>query len=327
VPRLTGRLARTAAWAAATGAAAWLWRHATAPAAGAWRPGAGDRRHAGPLAVRVAGDAGPIFLLLHGLAGSGEIFGAGYDALAARGRVVVPDLLGFGRSMDHDRLDFGLDAHLEALDQMAEALGLADGPWVVGGHSMGGLLGLHWAARHPARVERVVTWGMPLYRDDFEAARHIRGMGTMARLFAMETPLARRACAWMCEHRGTAAWVAIALNPGRPVTVARHGVLHTWPSYLGGMNGVILHGGWEEPLRRLDAAGVPVVLAAGARDRVPVPGRAVELAARYPMVQVARHPTADHDLPLTDPAWCVRLLRYRATGRRGSADHSYHEPS
>ncbi len=88
-----------------------------------WRPGTGTPRRLGPLSVRVAGEGPRRFVLLHGLAGSGEAFGAAYDQLADHGQLAVPDLLGFGRSMDLDRHDFGLDAHLDALDAMLEALG------------------------------------------------------------------------------------------------------------------------------------------------------------------------------------------------------------
>ena len=64
-----------------------------------------------------------------------------------------------------------------------------------------------------------------------------------------------------------------------------------------------------DALRRLDTAGVPVVLAAGRRDRVPVPGLADQLAARHPRVRVVQHPAAGHDLPLSDPDWCVRSVQ------------------
>ena len=46
----------------------------------------------------------------------GDIFGAGFDRLAERHRVVVPDLLGFGRSLDEARTAFSVEAHLDALD-------------------------------------------------------------------------------------------------------------------------------------------------------------------------------------------------------------------
>lgn len=60
----------------------------------------GPVRHAGPLQVRVlgAGETVVLLLLLHGMIGAGNSFGAVYDALAEHATVVVPDLLGFGGS-------------------------------------------------------------------------------------------------------------------------------------------------------------------------------------------------------------------------------------
>jgi len=299
---------RGAAWGGGLAASAWLVTHLWSPAVRTWRPGTGTYRRLGPLSVRVAGEGPRLFVLLHGLAGSGEAFGAAYDQLADHGRLAVPDLMGFGRSMDLDRQDFGLSAHLDALDEMLEALGPADGPVTVAGHSMGGVLALCWAARRPATIERVVTWGAPLYRDPAEARFHVPRMGWMARLFALESPLAREACAWMCADRPLAAWLGVLAYPRLPVRLARQGVLHTWPAYRDAMDGLVLRADWPAALRALDAAGVPVILAAGRRDRAPVPGRQDELTRAHRHVRAIEHPMAGHDLPLAAPAWCVRLL-------------------
>lgn len=175
--RLPQRVHLTAASAAivATGAG-WLVRHAVSPAVRAWQPGAGSCRTAGPLSVRVLGDGPAAVVLLHGLTGSGDGFGAAFDILADRARLVVPDLLGFGQSMDLERADFGLKAHLSALDAMATELEIGGLPLTVAGHSMGAVLALHWASRR-AETCRVVLFCPPLYSDRAEAADHIRHMG------------------------------------------------------------------------------------------------------------------------------------------------------
>lgn len=58
----------------------------------------------------------------------------------------------------------------------------------------------------------------------------------------------------------------------------------------------------------LEAARVRVLLADGAGDPVPVPGRTSELVARHPNITTATHPTARHELPITHPSWCVNRL-------------------
>lgn len=308
-PRTLGTAAaRVLAGATVAAGAGWTVRHATSPAVRAWaRPQAGQVRRAGALQVRATAPGAAAVVLLHGLAGNHLMWGRAYDGLARGRRLVCPDLLGFGGSLDPDRDDHDLQAHLDALDAMAAELGLDGVPLLVAGHSMGAVLALSWAARRP-ETQRVVALCAPLYDGGAEADAHIAGMGAFERLFALEGPLAHAACRTMCRYRDAAQWAAVALTPHLPVPIARSGVLHTWPSYLGAMNGVIRSGAWASALADLDERGVPVELAEAAADPVPVCGRALALAGRHACVRVHRHPDGEHDLPITHPRWCLQLL-------------------
>jgi pimeloyl-ACP methyl ester carboxylesterase len=239
---------------------------------------------------------------------SGDSFGAGFDVLATHSRFVVPDVLGFGRSMDTERTSFGLDDHLAALDCVVDALGLMDGRWILGGHSMGGILALHWAARHPGHVERVVTWGAPLQTSREAALAAIDRMGFLERVFVLDNPLSRAVCAWSCRHRALAGLLTAATNPEMPVPLARASSLHTWPAYRGVLAEVILASDWQSALETLHAHDVPVWLARGAEDPVSNATLTAELADRYSTVESVTHPAAGHDVPLTDPSWCVTQL-------------------
>lgn len=301
---------RPAPSAAAGAAAWWAVRHHTSPAVRRWRPGAGARHREGILSARYAG-SGDLTVLLHGIVGNGDEFGGAFDVLAHEGRVVVPDLLGFGRSMAPDGTDVRREAHLRALDGLAVARRSDTEPVTVVGHSMGGVLALHWAARLVAagRQVRVVTVCAPLYDSPAEADARIGALGPLARLIALDDPLSERVCAWMCAHRRLAAGVTVAASPALPVPIARGGVQHTWPAYSGAMDGLIRDSGWRTPFRALVEARVPVLLLEGGRDPVPVPGRAAALAAAHPTVRLAVQPRAGHDLPLADPRWCVERIR------------------
>lgn len=270
-----------------------------------WAPGGGAQRRAGPLHVRVLGSGGPVVLLLHGLAGAGNSFGAAYDELARGATVVVPDLLGFGGSMDVTG-PADAQAHLAALDDALDALGLQDRPTVVAGHSMGGVLAIRWAAQPGRTVRSVLTFGAPLYLHRGEADAHIGAIGRMEALLAGDGPLPRAACAWMCRHRTLASWLAVAYRPDLPVPVARSGVKHTWGTYSSAMDGLIRDDGWLPALD--DLYPIPLTLAAGERDPVPVPGRATELARSRPALRPVVHPEADHGLPFTHADWCRRLI-------------------
>jgi pimeloyl-ACP methyl ester carboxylesterase len=283
----------------------WALRHQRSRAVAVWGPGEGRQRRAGPLHVRVLGSEEPVVLLLHGLAAAGSSFGAAYDQLAQRATVVVPDLLGFGESMDVAG-PTDAHAHVAALDAALAALGLQDRPTVVAGHSMGGVLAIRWAAQHSHMVRSVVTFGAPLYRNGAEADAHIGAMGRMEALLAGDGALPRAVCAWMCRHRSVASWIAVAYRPDLPVPVARSGVKHTWGTYSGAMDGLIRDDGWLPALD--DLHRIPLTLAAGECDPVPVPGRADQLARTRPALHSVVHPQADHGLPLTHPDWCRQLI-------------------
>jgi pimeloyl-ACP methyl ester carboxylesterase len=294
-------------------AAGWGLRHATSPAVRGWtRPRTGALRQAGTLTVRDTGTGDHPLVLLHGIAASNLVWGGAYDGLAARRRLVVPDLLGFGGSIDAPGEGRTLAHHLDALDAMAADLGLDGTPMTVAGWSLGALVALHWAARRTEATD-VVAFCAPLYRTVDEADRHIRAMGVLEQLFALETPLARLTCRLMCRYRRQAQWLSVAISPQWPVPIARSGVKHTWDSYLGAMNGIIRDSPWSDALTALDGRGVSVTLAEGAFDPVPVAGRADHLARTHRSVTVHRHPQASHDLPLSYTGWCLELMH--RTGR------------
>ena len=106
--------------------------------------------------------AGRPMILLHGGLGSGETFGPTLPALAERRQVIAVDLQGHGRTADIDR---PLDVRLMADDIAAliDHLGL-DRPDLVG-YSLGGGVALHTAARHPAKVGRLVAASANLRPD------------------------------------------------------------------------------------------------------------------------------------------------------------------
>ncbi|HEV2149049.1 MAG TPA: alpha/beta fold hydrolase [Longimicrobiaceae bacterium] len=137
-----------------------LSRNRSAPRAGPlpswpWTP---DRRivtEVPPYRIHAAefGAEGDPLVLLHGLSGSSRWWRRNVPALAEGFRVVVPDVIGFGRTRRRGKLP--------PIAQLADLLAgwmdrLALPPVDLVGHSMGGQLSVHLAARHPERVKRLV---------------------------------------------------------------------------------------------------------------------------------------------------------------------------
>jgi len=296
-------------WGVAMGAMLVLWgfRHVRSPAVRAWGPPTATGLKAGPLHARCEGGGDRAVILLHGIVSNGDVFGAPYDQLAATHRTVVPDLLGFGRSIDTEKSSFSVDDHLEALDQLAQRAGLLDLQWTIGAHSMGSGLALRWAIRHPDNVERIVCWGAPLYPSPEEARAKISG-NTMTRLFALDTAWAERACAISCRYRRAAGWLGAMSEPGLPVPIARGASLHTWPAYRDSMRHLVLETDWSGLLAELDARGTRVELVWGSEDRVGDQAYARALTEGSAHLGVTSVRDADHHLPMTHPEICLRQL-------------------
>jgi len=77
-------------------------------------------------------------------------------ALAARARVLAPDLAGFGRTPLAGR-SAHVRANAQLLDRFIDAV--AEGPAILIGNSMGGLLVMMEAERQPEKVSRLVLVG------------------------------------------------------------------------------------------------------------------------------------------------------------------------
>jgi pimeloyl-ACP methyl ester carboxylesterase len=97
--------------------------------------------------------AGPLLVLLHGIASTADTWSPVVDALAARHTVIAPDLLGHGASAK-PRGDYSLGAYASGVRDLVAALGF-DRATVVG-HSLGGGIAMQFAYQFPERVERLV---------------------------------------------------------------------------------------------------------------------------------------------------------------------------
>jgi pimeloyl-ACP methyl ester carboxylesterase len=272
----------------------------TRRAAPVWSPGSGVERDLS-LHVRTAG-CGPPVVLVHGFLGSGRYWGAAYDALAVGHQVIVPDLLGFGRSV-HPATGYSADAHADALLRLLDDLDVCE-PVTIGAHSIGVLVALRLAQRAPGRVRAVVAFGPPLYPDDMSARRRVRELGWMVRFLGSDTPPARIACRWMCAHRGLAGALATAARPDLPPAIARDTVSHTWASYSQTFAGVLATGHGPG---RLDGIQVPLHLIVGCDDAIVDRDYLRQLADSRPNVTLELWKGA-HDLPLRDPERCCERV-------------------
>ncbi len=130
----------------------------------------------GPLGGRVVGSGPVSVILLHGLFNASSYWGAAYHQLAlpsGAGRLAVLDLAGFGQSLEVG-CDYGADDQSDVVASTLHRLGVNE-PVLVGAHSIGSLVALRLAVRHPDLVAGLVAFAPPWYADPRDARRRLSG--------------------------------------------------------------------------------------------------------------------------------------------------------
>ena len=106
--------------------------------------------------------AGPVVVMIHGIASSSATFAFVTPLLEKTHRVIAIDLLGFGGSPRPDDAEYTLEEHVAAIAATIRHLHLRE-PFVLVGHSLGTLIGTRYAATHPEHIAKLVLVSPPVY--------------------------------------------------------------------------------------------------------------------------------------------------------------------
>ena len=270
-----------------------------------WKPSLLPTTTAGRLYVRTAGSGDRTTVLLHGLVATGDIFGQHFDLLAADSTLVVPDLLGFGRSLDESRGSFTPEDHLDALDTALHELGLSHHPITIGAHSMGSALALRWLERRSQQITSITCFGPPIYPDATAVADTIAAAGPMAQAFVANTKWAQRACQINCAHRRLAGITAGLVTPDLPWPISTAASLHTWPAYRDAMDLLVEDTDWSHLTSLAHDQTIPITAIWGTSDRI----GSRNYAATLPGMTLVEVEDANHHIPMTHPELCVDFLQ------------------
>ena len=132
---------------------------------------------------------GRTVVLFHGKNFGGDYWAGTLRALSAQGyRVIAPDQIGFGKSSKPEmRYTFALlvDHTTRLLDHLkVERVAVV-------ANSMGGMLGVHFARRHPARVSALVLEN-PLGLEDYVLSIPVQQTPNLVKLEMAQTPASYR---------------------------------------------------------------------------------------------------------------------------------------
>ena len=109
--------------------------------------------------VRATNSGKPKLVLVHGIGGSGNMWAGNAHELSAHFDLVLPDLIGHGRSTK-TWSGFSVDAQVEHLRLLLDSLGIQE-PVELVGCSYGGGIVANFAEQHPDRVRTLVIYDGP----------------------------------------------------------------------------------------------------------------------------------------------------------------------
>lgn len=253
--------------------------------------------------MRVVCNEAPDVVFLHGLGASLRYWGRAYDELAARGRLMFIDLLGFGGS-EKPPGGYDISRHIDALTVTLDEMRVEAGTVV--GHSVGGLIAMALGSEHPHLAGAVVGFGTPIFPSENAAREHLRSLGFLARLMVDASPLAPRICRLMCDYRGIARRIAPLLAPRLPGPVAADGVDHIWESYAGTFNAVVRR---NQAREWAAALGGRLNLVYGSADRTCPPEAAIKTLGNRSGARINVIEGGDHHLPLRQAAVCANYVK------------------
>lgn len=245
-----------------------------------------------PVAWREAGEGDPI-LFLHGLGMTRTGWDAQLEALADGHRCVAWDLPGYGASAPLG--DFSLVAAADAAAGLVERLG---GSAHVVGMSMGGMIALELALRHPERVRSLAlvdtspAFGLDGTDPDAWRAARLAPLDAGARIEDFAEPVLRGVMAPDPDPAAVAIAVASMLRV--PLAGLRQSIA-ALPAH--------------DVRDRMGAIAAPTLVVVGELDEETPPSYAEALAAGIPGARLAVIPGAGHLTPFEAPDALSALLR------------------
>lgn len=199
---------------------------------------------------------GPTLVFIPGLSGTTRYWQGRLGALEKNYRILVMDPLGFGDS-PKPWSRYTVDSHVDALYQTLKN----EKRFALIGHSMGTLLSIAYAARHPEQVERLVLLSTPFFGGAQEARRFFSSQPIPFGWFFSNMALAAVICILTRRVFGR---LVPYLRRDLPREVAADIVKHSWRSFTSSFWEVICN---YDAKRDADALGdLPVLCIHGDQD-------------------------------------------------------------
>lgn len=248
--------------------------------------------------------SGPVIVLLHGMAGSSRFWSCFMDIADSGYSCISIDLAGFGRSSKPSDCIYDYDTHVGSIVESIQAAGVTR-PFILIGHSMGGLLALRLAADYPELIAQVIICGLPYYPDRQTARRAITRDKLAWRLAFYGRTSHALCTVWCSWLNPITRWIAPLYLPHMPRTVAQDTLLHTWKAYAESLNHVVEDQDISRDLARINCQ---VTLLYGQKDYSLQLLKSSKITEQYQNIIGVSYPGLTHQLPLESPRSIFEIL-------------------
>jgi pimeloyl-ACP methyl ester carboxylesterase len=260
------------------------------------------------IAFRQLG-AGPVVVLVHGLAGTMKTWDPVLEGLSSTCTVVAVDLPGHGRSAPPAG-DYSLDAYAGCVRDLLDSLGHQAATVV--GHSLGGGVAMQFAYQYPQRCERLVLVSSGGLGADVSFALRAAALPGSERLVALIANRYVIAAATVVGRSASAVGITAAAGVIESIRAcATFADAESRRSFFRTLRGVIDHRGQRvSATDRLDLMNeIPSLLVWGANDRIIPVSHAHRAHQAMPNSRLEVFEPSGHLPHIDDPARFVQVVR------------------
>lgn len=241
---------------------------------------------------------GSTLVFIPGLSGTTRYWQGRLGTLESNYRILLVDPLGFGDS-PKPWSRYTVDHHVDALYQTLKN----EKHFVMIGHSMGTLLSIAYAARHPEQIEGLVLLSIPFFGGAKEARRFFSSQPVPYGWFFSNMALAAVICILTRRVFGR---LVPYFRRDLPREVAADIVKHSWRSFTSSFWEVICN---YDAKKDADTLGdFPVLCIHGDQDDTAPLDGALILASEHPNWHVLIFPGVDHHPWLRAPQVCQDVV-------------------
>jgi pimeloyl-ACP methyl ester carboxylesterase len=256
------------------------------------------------LHYKASGNGEKTVVFLHGMASSGRYWQAIMASPPVNTRFIAIDLLGFGASPMPKNSKYTYGEHVDSIWETLESADITQ-PVTLVAHSMGALLALHLAAKHPKRVKKLILCGLPYYPNETTARKDITQSKKLWEL-AYYGPTSNALCIVWCKWlRPISKHIAPLYLKRLPKEVAEDSLLHTWRSYSQSLENIIEKQSIRTDLEKVCA---PMHFLYGSSDTCGQYLQESDVLKSFPNAKLRVYPELTHQLPLERPDLIIEAL-------------------